>query len=1185
MRGRKWWERFAGSWLAQGNAEMTKALVLGLLTASLLQGQGNRASITGTVTDPSKAAAPKIEVTAINIATQDVTRATTNNDGIYTILNLFPGKYSLRFNGKGFKPVEITGITLESTQVAKFDQEIAVGSVSESLTVTADAPVLDSETVAIGTNLSAQVVTDLPLNIYGGRQIESFAVALTPGYSPFSSPYAAVINGTQGFTKDFTVDGTSATAQIQGDSMEIGPTMEAIQEVQAQTSGIDAANAITNGGVMMFNLKSGSNQIHASAFGSGHNELLDARVWGNPDKPKSRFWNYGGSVGGPVRKNKTFYFGAFERYQQNDFSLGSLGNGTGAATVPTPAFLNGDFSALLNTSVVLGQDVHGNAIHPGAIFNPQDAGAVFAGNVIPSNLISSVSKKIVALYQKDYSPQSTSLVGNNRFPTSNSPSQTPNQAVIKLDHNLTERNHLSGSWVYDHRPRLLVDSGGVWQSGSTDGGPMASDRFQTVVGHQFRAGDSLTITPNLLNIFTATYNRYWNGSVPASSGTNWLQELGLDHTTAVNFPAIGFGGAVNGVGETGLGNTWQGYYVASTFLLDDNLSWTHGKHIFKFGGNFRAMEINSHGGSGADSFNFSNNVTGAPSQAYANQVGFGFASFLLGNVQTATQTTPYDLYGRRKAMSLFAQDSWKVTPKLTLNIGLRWDATFRFHEKYGHWANFDLNTVDPNLGIPGAVLYPKNGSDSFEKNQDWHNFGPQIGIAYNPWKKVVFRGSFGILYVPIGIQYFNGVPYGFAPGFHGTNAASAPFNWDNGYPGVFSLGTKSSTLPINQLAVNIDPNALRAGYSNNINLGVQYELTKSMKLEVSYVGNRGHHLQDSGLANNQASPSTFFNLIKSGNGFNYVCDPGTAASYGVPYPYAGFCAPAVAAIAPYPQLAAAATTYWFYPTLFYVGLPIGQSYYDSTVFHVTKRASIGMNLDFSYTLSRQQGDTFNNFGESYDTAGIQDFNNLTEAAHTLTPYDQKHVVKGAVTYELPFGHGHRLLSNQGEFMNKLVSGWRVSGLVLYASGAPLNFYSSNYYFYPAWAATYANYNLAGYGGSKFSGGNFQQPSASNATPAGNLYFPATVASNPAYGEFGTGPVRIDAVRGFGIKSENVSLLKNTYFGAEKKYKLQFRVEFYNIFNRHSFVNPDTNLSSPTFGYVTGVSSSPRQGQFGARFEW
>ncbi len=1162
-----------------------KYAFLGVLCASMLYAQLNRASITGTVTDASGAIVPDVQVTATNAATRETAKVATNGDGIYSIVNLVPGTYSLSFTKEGFNAVDLPDITVLSAQVAKIDETLAVGSVSQAVTVTAQAPVLDAEDATEGTHLTGQVVTDLPLNIYGGRQIETFALALTPGYSLLSSPYEAVINGTQGFTKDFTVDGTSATAQIAGDSMEVGPSMEAVQEVESQTSGLDAQNSITAGGVIMLNLKSGSNAFHGSAFDYGHNEALDARVWGNPDKPENRFWDYGGSIGGPILKNKTFFFGAFERYQQNDFALGTLGANSGASTVPTAAFLNGDFSSLLDTTKQLGVDKAGNPIYAGAIFNPA-TGNVFLGNIIPTGMFSTVSQKILAIYKSDYAAQGTSIIGNDAFPQSNSPTQTPNQAVVKLDHNLSDRNRLSGSWVYNHRPRLLADSGGVWQQGSTTGGPLADTRYQTVVGNEFRASDSWTITPNLVNVFNATFNRFWNGSVPASGSTNWAQQLGFGNTGADNFPAISFGGNVNGFGETGIGSTWQGYYVANTFIYNDSVSWTKGQHSFIFGGEFRAMQMNSQGGSGALSFSFNNNTTGAPSASYANQVGYGFASFLLGDAASATETTPFNLYGRRKAMSLFAQDSWKLSPRLTLNLGLRWDATFRLHEKYGNWANFDLNATDPNLGIKGAIVYAQNGSSSFETNEDWHNFGPQIGLAWNPWKRVVFRGSFAITYIPIGIQFWEGVPYGFAPGVRGTNSAPGAFNWDNGYPGVFTPGTKSSTpspslFPI----VSVDPNALEAGYTDNWNLGVQYELGRNMMVEAAYVGNRGHHLQDTGLNNDQTSAQEFLALNKAGTALNYVCSPSDAAANGVPYPYAGFCAPALAAVAPYPQIAAAEANIWYYPTLYYEGLPRGQSYYDSMVIQFTKRLGSGLSVIANYTLSRQEGDTFSAFGENYGVAGIQDFANLGEAAHTLSPYDQTHAVKAAVTYELPLGRGGKLFTGAGKFANSLIGGWRISALMNYATGAPLTFYSTNYYWYPLWSATYVDYNLAGYNGSKFNGDNFQVITDSSHPPAADQYFPTTVASNPAYGTFGTGAARINAIRGFGIADENAGLMKNTAFGPEGRYRLQLRVEFYNIFNRHSFVNPDTNLSSPTFGYVTGVSSTPRNGQFGARFEF
>ena len=1212
------------------------SISLVLFGARTAAAQANRATITGTVTDSSGAVVAGAQIIARNIETGVETKTLSNNQGIYSVLNLPPGTYALTVAMTGFRPVEFPNVHLIVDQVAQLNASLPTGSTSEAVSVVASAPVLDTETSTIGTNMNGDVVTDLPMSVYGGRQAENFAVALTPGYSPLSNPYTAVINGTQVFTKDYTVDGSSGTANLQGDTFETGPSLEAVEEMQSETSGLSAKNGSTNGGIMMYNLKSGTNNFHGSAFGYGHNELLDANTFdndhlkalclsGDPTAPppcgtynkgKSRFWDYGFSVSGPIVKNKTFFFGTFERFSLNDFTPGGFGN---AATVPTQAFLQGNFSALLGPTLctqtsgvgpcsgggtpITVQNDAGQTVplQAGMIFDPS-TGNQFTGNVIPSTLMSSVSQKIAALYQKSYVPELPTLLNNDRLPQSGSPGQHFNQAVIKIDHNISERDRLSGSWIYDHQSRTLVDSGGVWAPGSTDGGPLSNGRHQIVPSNQYRVSESHTFSANLLNVVNATYNYYWNGSSPLN-GTNWPQQLGFGNTRGNNFPEINFGSAVNGIGETAIGNKWQGNWVAGNYIYGDDLSWTKGRHSLSFGGNFRAMQINSHSGSGLLSMSFNPNTTGAPSAAYANQVGFGFASFLLGDVTNASETTPFNLYGRRKATSLYAQDNVKATRKLTLNLGLRWDATFRLHEKNGNWANFDLNAIDPNLGIKGAIQYLKSPSDSWEKNEDWKNLGPMVGFAYNPWEKVVFRGSFGILYVPIGMQYYEGIPYGFDPALRGTNTAPGAFNWDQGYPGVFVPGTKTSTpSPFQFPVVNVDPHALSAGYTDNWNIGVQYQLSHRTTIEASYIGNRGHRLQDSNLAYNEPSASTFFKLYNSDpshTNFNtYVCNQAQATAVSqasgvnVPFPYSGFCNQAFVAIAPYPQIAASWANIFFYPTLNYVGLPRGQSYYDSMVLHLVKRYSNGLFADVSYTLSRQKADTFNNIGDSYDIGfnSIQNYSNLSEAAHTLSPYDQTHVVKAGISYNLPLGKGHALLGGSGRVVNAIVGGWKISPLLTYATGKPLTFYSTDVYnFYfgdPAWSAIYDNYNLSGYSGRQFSPSKYVFPTSANPNPASNRYFPDSIASNPTMGQLGSGPSRIGALRGFGTDSENLAIHKYFLMGADGRYSLDCALEFYNVLNRHAFAEPNTGSpGSSTFGLVLGDTGTPRNGQFEARFRW
>jgi Carboxypeptidase regulatory-like domain len=1174
-------------------------------------GQSNRASITGTVTDASKAVIVGVEITARNADTNLETATISNGDGIYLVPNLVPGTYALTFHKTGFKEVVEPSVTLISTQVAEINMIMQVGAASENVTVTAEAPVLDSESAVVGTNMNGKVVTDLPLSIYGGgRFAENFAVALTPGYSPYSSPYGAVVNGAQYFTKDYTIDGTSGTSSIRGDSLETGPSLEAVGELQAQTSGLDSASAITNGGVIAFTLKSGTNKFHGSLFGYGHNEFLDANTWTNDltgaPKAKARAWDYGASIGGPVRKDKLFFFGAFERYTQTDFTLGGY-----TQFVPTTAMLNGDFSALLNTSVVLGKDNAGNTVYQGAIFNPA-TGDVFAGNIIPTSQFSTVAQKIVAIYQKDYAPQQAGLNGNDRFPISNSPSQTPNQGVVKLDYTLTSNDKLSGSWIINNRPRTLLDSGGVWQGGSTDGGPLADARIQVVKGNQFRASEAHTFTPHVVNVFNETFNWYWNGSIPSASGTDWNSELGFGSTGANNFPEISFGSPVNGYQITPIGNSWNGHFTSGTFITGDNLTWTKGRHTMSFGGDFWAYQVNSHAGSGINQFNFLPNTTDGGFNS--GQAGFGFASFLLGDVTTASQTTSFNLYGRRKTLDLFAQDSYKITSKLTLSAGLRWQYSLRFHEKYGHWANFDLNQIDPTYGTPGKLVFATGPGDSFEKKEYWDGFGPQLGFAYSPARKWVVRGSFSLTLLPPNAPQFDGVPDAFAPQYEGTNSVGTPFNWDSGYPGVFKPGSTNVDPSTFFGLVYTDPHSLMPGFADAINVGIQYELTPNMRLEVAYVGNRGHHLPDTALAWNESSASTFLNVEKENPGlvpygdyssWNFSgtgCTKGgpvlSGFGFGAPYvgitcPYTGFTGPALAALAPSPQLANWSTATWFYYDLYYAGLPIGQTSYNSAVVDLVKRTGRGLTMDLNYTWSRQRGDTYTS-AQEYNNAytPVQDFGNMSAAANSLTGFDLTHIVKGYVTYQLPFGHGQKWLSGKGGFVNGLVGGWQLSTIVLYNSGQPFHI-GLNQPFYPIWGNFYPDFNPTGAFGpfnpSKFSGVQAAAPGSTYYYP----YFANTVATAPVSRDgtvvgFGSGSAYDGALRCPGQANENASLLKYLYFGEDGKYQLSMRVEFYNLFNRHYYSilgcgGTTTDVGDANFAAVTGVNTSPRTGQFGVRF--
>jgi hypothetical protein len=1180
--------------------------------------QANRATITGTVTDSTGALMPGVTVTATNTGTNVAATTVSNQDGIYVLPNLFPGQYTVKLEKSGFETVLRPEITLNSTQVARIDDTMHVGATSESVTVSSGAPILDMDTASVGTNMKADVVNDLPLNIgQGGRFVELFAVAITPGYSTVSSPYGAVVNGAQWFTKDYTIDGTSGTSNIQGDSMDGGPSMEAVQEVQAQTSGLDAESSITGGGVMAFNLKSGTNALHGSAFLYGHNEWFDANTWTNDNlgvrKPKDRMWDYGFSLGGPIHKNKTFFFGTFERYQQEDWRLNS-----GGATVPTTNMLQGDFSGLLGSQLwtdsggnvvpcssqcagltpIMVQNNDGQSIQAQEemIYDPT-TGNQFTGNMIPSNRLSAIAQKVNSYYS-NYAPNLGGVSNNERTLLTNTPSQTPNWFVVKLDHVLREQDRLTGSWIYDRKSRTLDDGGGLWESGTTTGGPLTNARVQFYHQQEYRISESHTFSPTMLNVLNFTNNFDDNGSTPTVPG-DWNSQVGFGSTGANNFPEISFSDNQVGISETYLGSTWQGDVAGAVTTTGDTLTWSKGRHNLSFGGDFVAHDVNYRSGTGAYTFNFSYLNTAGPGYPYD---GYGFATYELGQVSKATETVAYNLYGRQKGIDLFAQDSYKMTPKLTVNVGLRWNYNTRFHEKNGNWANFDPTVTNPLLtpvygvALPGSLVFAKGGGDSFETNEYPFNYGPSIGIAYLLTPKLVVHASYGMIFNPVGITFFGGVPDSFAPQL-GSSAANN-FSWDNtggggNYPGVVTkatLATDPSTMY--PFPVEVDRRALRLGYSEAFNFGVQQQLTPNMRFELSYVGNRGHRLTDTSLAWNETSTANFLKVVDANPGINtfndYVFSPSDAAGYGVPFPYPNFWGPALAATAPLPQMSAAEVDYWYYPNLQYAGVPMGQSFYDSLVAEVVKRAGTGLTMDMSYVWSRQEGDSFSaqqDYNGFY--TGVEDFQNMHGASHALTGYDLPQVVKGYVSYQLPFGKGKRWLATQGAVVNRLAGGWTAAGLFDYYTGQPFRVAAANPY-WPLWGNIYPQFNLTGFKKPN-NPGKYVPVGSGGTVPTQDYYMPSTVASNPAAGFLPLSPYT-SRLRCPGQANENTTFLKNDKVGPDGKFNVSFRADFYNLFNRHYYNiqgcgGTSASIGSPTFGEILGVGDNPRQGQFAIRLDF
>ena len=1201
-------------------------LFMPLALAGVLFGQADRASVAGHVTDPSGAVLPGVSITARETATGATFTAKTNDSGAYSIEQLPIGDYIIQMNHTGFRDAQST-VHLVATQIQALNVIMQVGSAAEVVSVTAAPPLLDSDTSTVTNTLEEEALRDLPLNATNGRDAVQLLVQSTPsaaksgisGNQVYSTLY---LGGANSWTNTAYVDGVDADAGPQGAIAT--PGLDAIAETQVITTNASAELGNTGGGVLLFELKSGTNQIHGSAFEFLQNEALNANTWQNNyflagcapgdescirnnSRPRDRFNDYGGSLGGPLWKNRTFLFGDYEYYSQTNYTLNP-----NSTTVPTARMLSGDFGELLT-----GGTQQGNIINPatglafmnpctgqpymyGQIFDPQTQQVVngqtcatpFANNVIPGGRFNSgPTQNIINLYKKYYQPTLTSRIYNNYSTVvSNTPSETKHSFDIKLDHNFSAGHHLSAS--FDYVKWVSVTGGGLVSSFGNPG-PMTQEWSNNTPNFIARVVDNYTITPNLLNTIGLGYSSTQYTQVPVNQVAS-ASTYGFN-ADSVAFPTIGFSSS-NGIGEQNLGTSVDSYQNYYGYHFQDTLAWQHGNHSYKFGGQVFLQGLNSSYGGNIQNYNFSN-VTGGPTDtSLTPYVGSAFANLMLGNVQSASQNIPYPTYPRQKYIDGFAQDDWKVNSRLTINAGVTWIFTLAGHQADGHWTNFDMTQQNPLWGSSkGAWTFAQNSGSTFQTDNSLHQFGPHLGGAYQITNKLLARASYGLYYVPLG-EFNAGYGYGFPSQqgefWTGTNTVpnsipgATAFNWGNGYPGqtVFLQRSITQTSFGYDDPLYISPKTLHLGRAQNFYAGIQYELAKNIILDTRYMGSRGSDLHDNpeSVGMNYPGFNTYSQLLTSGHINDTVSNVGEAAAAGVPYPYPGFSGPAYAAIAPIPQAASYNNT-----VVLETDQQIGGSSYDAFVAEVKARNAHNLNADMSYTISHLEGSNLARRAASGGNGlyGYQSAADIPASHGYVQGTDQLQLLAGYVTYQLPFGQGQAFLSD-GHWLNEAVGGWTVGAFLSYGSGGPMGTVNSPVQ-YPFFFQNQRDNFAPGVTASNIKN-HFHGHSVdlANTSDPHNQDFSPSLFTTPTLGTLGNTPYNYNNWRwNPGAASESVSLSKAFSIGPDGRVKATLRGEFYNIFNRHYINSPDTNPNDTTFGQVTGVNGSPRNGQISARVQW
>ncbi|MEO8371448.1 MAG: TonB-dependent receptor, partial [Candidatus Solibacter sp.] len=1037
----------------------TTTLILFLAGAAFAQ--GDRGTLTGTVTDPAQAAVPAAKLTLKNSETGASFATITTPTGNYTVASLPIGSYDLTVEAPGFKREIRQGIRIQVAQNTRIDIELQVGATTDSVTVSSEAPMLKTENAEVSMNVSGDKFNQLPLNFGAGgtgsiRSWMAFAT-LAPGVNgDLSTDQNTSVNGLPGGIFKILVEGTDVTSSndTRWTSTVAASSVEAIGEFSLQTSNFSAQYGGGLGAMFNFTTKSGTNKIHGSLYDYLTNETMfnAHRFFQANRRDRDRKTDAGGTIGGPVYipkiyngKDKTFFFFNFEAFRNTTVAYGLLG------TVPTAAYRNGDFSAAL-TNRNLGTDPAGRAILENVIYDPSTESTVggriyrnpFPNNVVPKNLMDPVSLKMQALFP---APTNTNLINNWTYDQPNPRIQ--NLPSLKVDHNIGSLTKLTFYWSYQSTHDVAGNDPLPY--------PITAKRDKTAKGHTYRMNVDRTITPTFLVHLGAGFLRFNNpdSSQQGSLSYDAVKELGLNGATVdpAGFPRItglstgNFGGMSFGMGPTNANDYWND--KLNTVL---DLTYIRDKHTYKAGaqfGNEMWSDRNTRGAQGI--YGFSNAQTGLPAlqgqTLTGGSVGLSYASFLLGMTSSAQVNAVQDPQWRKNTWNLYLQDNWKITRRLTLDYGIRWDLQGVGHEIHYRNSMFGPDIPNPSAaGRPGAVKFEGYGSGRC--NCDFtaiypYALSPRLSLAYQIDNNTVLRAGWGVSYGPgpnwwyvtnqtlLGVGFDNyTVP---TPAF--DQAASFLRNGLTYDKAALYTPTLNPGLGLTPGSVTggvgnyYDPHGGRPPRINQWNIALQREFFKSLAIEAAYVGNRGvwEEANNMGAMNYISEPR----LKAFGLNLNNAADRDLltrnlsdplvqARGFGVPY--AGYPTNRTLAqsLRPFPQFTNALTPTW---------APLGSSWYDSLQMKATKRYSHGLDATASFTWQKTiaLGNGANN-GAALG-GGINDMFNRSNQ-RTLSSDWRPLTLVVAFNYRTPRATENKIV--------KFITGdWTLGGIMTYRSGAQI----------------------------------------------------------------------------------------------------------------------------------------------------